>query len=83
LKTNLLPKGEPGDFPLVEPVHVALKGRARYRIRTLYRSEGLKEHLERAFSGKAEIEHISINVLTAKVLVIFSNCDDSGSFCKI
>lgn len=50
----------------------ALKGRARYKVRELYRCPALKTHIERSLSQQVEIEFVCANPLTSNVLVI---CD--------
>jgi len=57
---------------VVQAIHTAVKGRARYKVPGLYRSESLKRHLERWLSGKPEIEEVTANPLTSNVLVRFN-----------
>jgi Ca2+-transporting ATPase len=49
----------------------AIKGRARYKVRGLYRFPALKTHIERSLSLQADIKSVSANPLTSNVLVIF------------
>jgi len=62
--------------PDVQIVHAAVKGRARFKIRALYRCELIKRHLEEALSQKEQIKQASGNTLTGTLLVLFE-CHDS------
>ncbi len=63
---------------MVQAIHTTVKGRARYKVNELYRSESLKKHLERSLSNKAEISAVSANTLTGNILINF-NTDISHS----
>lgn len=56
---------------MVQAVHTAIKGRARFKINELYRSQELKMYLERSLATRSEIISISANILTSNILVIF------------
>jgi P-type Ca2+ transporter type 2C len=58
---------------VVEPVHISVKGRARFRVGGLYRSRALKEYLENRLSEKEEIITISASPLTGKVLLRYNS----------
>jgi Ca2+-transporting ATPase len=58
---------------MVEAIHTAVAGRARYRVEGLHRSEVLKRLLEFRLSQNRDITHISASVLTGKVLVCFNS----------
>ncbi len=58
---------------VVEAVHVAVKGRARFKIRGLYRSDAFKEHLESKLSAEKGIRSYSANTLTGTILVFFNS----------
>ncbi|MEK6672545.1 MAG: HAD-IC family P-type ATPase [Nitrospirota bacterium] len=58
---------------MVQSIHTAVKGRARFKVAGLYRSEYLKKHLEARLSEKSGIIHISVNTLTGNVLVCFNS----------
>ncbi len=58
---------------MVQAVHVFVKGRARYKINGLYRSDSLKKHLELRLSENEGIESFSINTLTGNLLVFFNS----------
>ncbi len=61
---------------MVEAIHINVKGRARYKVNSLYRSEYLKRHIESRLSEGGGISHASASVITGNVLVIF-NSDNS------
>ena len=56
---------------MVQAIHIAVKGRARFKVNELYRSEALKIHLERSLSTCSEIVSVSANVFTSNILVSF------------
>jgi Ca2+-transporting ATPase len=57
---------------LVEAVHDSVKGRARYRVEGLYRSDELKQYLEEGLPKKAGISFVSASTLTGNVLVLYT-----------
>ncbi|MBF0457941.1 MAG: cation-transporting P-type ATPase [Nitrospirae bacterium] len=57
----------------VAPLHVRVKGRARYKVPMLYRSDSLKEHIFANLTREPGITSVAINTLTSTVLV---NYDD-------
>lgn len=61
----------PNDNSLVRAIHTAVKGRARYKVSGLYRSEALKRYLEFRLSELEGIEQVRANYFTGNVLVIF------------
>jgi Ca2+-transporting ATPase len=70
---------------LVQAIHTAVKGRARYKIDGLYRSEPLKRHIEYELRSVAEISYICANPLTGNLLIIFDSgrdCDEIASLIK-
>ncbi|PLZ34272.1 ATPase, partial [Fischerella thermalis WC542] len=56
---------------MVKIIHNQVKGRARYKVKELYRSESLKKYLERSLSETSGINYVSANPLTSNILVIF------------
>lgn len=56
---------------MVETVHDAVKGRARYRVDGLHKSEALRKKLEIELKREAGIRHVSASALTGNVLVLF------------
>lgn len=58
---------------MVQALHVAVKGRARYKIKGLYRSEILKKHLESSLSERNGIKSCSISTLTGTLLVYYNS----------
>ncbi|MBD2304483.1 HAD-IC family P-type ATPase [Chroococcidiopsis sp. FACHB-1243] len=67
-----------GDFsknfnspPLVQAIHTAVKGRARYKVQRLKHSEYLKKYLEFELLTHKGIQQVRANPDTGNVLVIF------------
>jgi Ca2+-transporting ATPase len=58
---------------LVQPVHTAVRGRARFKVDGLYRSEALKKQIESRLSSEMGIQGFSVSILTGKVLVFFNS----------
>ncbi|PMB46766.1 ATPase [Fischerella thermalis CCMEE 5205] len=56
---------------MVKIIHNQVKGRARYKVKELYRSESLKQYLERSLSEMSGINYVSANPLTSNILVLF------------
>jgi Ca2+-transporting ATPase len=67
---------------LVRAIHTAIKGRARYKIKGLYRSESLKKHIECRLSEKEGISHFSVNLLTSNILVFFNSNDNAHTIAS-
>lgn len=59
---------------LVQPIHTAVKGRARYKVNGLYHSEALKRYLESRLLEQEIILQARANSYTGNVLVIFHPC---------
>lgn len=55
---------------MIKIIHTTI-GRARYKVKELYRSESLKQQLERFLSQNPEIKYVSANPLTSNILVLF------------
>lgn len=58
---------------MVKAIHTIVKGRARYKVEGLYRSEVLRKHLESKLSVHQGIKHFSINTITGTILVFFNS----------
>ncbi len=58
---------------MIEAVHTVVKGRARFRIQELYRSDTFKKHLESNLTARNGILSSSANTLTGTVLVHFNS----------
>ncbi len=58
---------------MVQAVHTSVKGRARYKVEGLYRSEQLKQQIEQNLAQHKWILSVSINTLTGSVLVLFDS----------
>ena len=61
---------------MVQTIHASVKGRARYKIKGLRRSESLKKHIEFRLSGKEGINRFHVNTLTGNILVFFNSNND-------
>jgi P-type Ca2+ transporter type 2C len=60
---------------VVQAVHTTVKGRARYKVEGLYRSESLKQLIEQDLGQHECVKSVSINTLTGTVLILY----DSGN----
>ncbi|WP_104009780.1 cation-translocating P-type ATPase [Nitrosospira multiformis] len=60
----------------VRIVHAAVGGRARLKVRGLYRSESVRRKLESALPRHDAIRHASANILTGRVLIVFDPARD-------
>ena len=69
--TVTISKGE--ESRVVQAVHTSIKGRARYKVEGLYRSDHLKEQIEEDLAEHKWILSVSINTLTGSVLVLFDS----------
>ncbi|HEY9604072.1 MAG TPA: cation-transporting P-type ATPase, partial [Allocoleopsis sp.] len=58
--------------PLVQAIHTAVKGRVRYRVDGLHRSEALKTYLEFRLLDSEGIGQVYANPLTGNILVSFN-----------
>jgi membrane-associated phospholipid phosphatase len=56
---------------MIQAIHTAVKGRARYKINGLYQSEALKNYLELKLSQQKTIEQVHANPLTGNILITF------------
>ncbi|MGD9183798.1 MAG: HAD-IC family P-type ATPase [Desulfobacterales bacterium] len=61
---------------MVEAIHKAVRGRARYRVEGLYGCEPLKQFLELRLAREELITRVSASTLTGNVLISF-NSDNS------
>ena len=57
---------------LVQPIHTAVKGRARFKVKGLYHSESLKQHLEFNLNQDSGIVKVLANPLTGNILIFFA-----------
>jgi P-type Ca2+ transporter type 2C len=57
---------------VIKAIHTTIKGRARYKIKELYRSQELKEYLERSLSQEPGINYVYANPLSSNILVNFN-----------
>lgn len=68
---------------MVEAIHTAVNGRARYRVEGLYRSEPLKKLLEVRLSQNRDVTHVSASALTGNLLVCFNSDNTPHSIAAI
>ncbi|MCL0083597.1 cation-transporting P-type ATPase [Thermodesulfovibrionales bacterium] len=64
---------------MIRPVHTAVKGRARYKVEGLYRSESLKRHIETGLLERGDIRYVSANILTSNILVLFNTVNSHNT----
>ena len=57
--------------PWVEPLHVAVPGRARFHVHGLHRSERVATRLERALGAHAGVRKVRASLRTGNILVFF------------
>lgn len=69
---SALGAGSGSRCPPIRPVHTRVPGRARFKVASLYRSPGLKRHLECSLGGMAGIRFVEANVLTGSLLVLYT-----------
>jgi P-type Ca2+ transporter type 2C len=70
-------------LPMVEAIHTAVNGRARYRVEGLYRSESLRRLLEFRLAQNRDITHVSASALTGNLLVCFNSDNTPHSIAAI
>ncbi len=58
---------------MVQAVHTAVPGRARYKVEGLYRSDEVKRYLETELSRESSVRLVSANALTGNVLVFYDS----------
>ena len=70
---------------MVQAIHSSVKGRVRYKIDGLYRSETLKSRLEQDLAGRKGILGFSVSTLTGTVLVLYDagNGNNAGSLATV
>ncbi len=68
---------------MVKAIHASVKGRARYKIKGLHRSESLKKYIEFRLSEKEEINRFRVNSLTGNILVFFNSDNDVHTIASV
>jgi P-type Ca2+ transporter type 2C len=58
---------------LVQPLHTRVRGRARFRVKGLYRSEPLKRYLESRLRAGEGLRSVSASALTGNILVYYNS----------
>lgn len=71
LDNTLIVQDSDEQAPRVYPLHTHVKGRARFRVKGLYRAEALKVHLLSAFEAMNEIRIVSASTITSTVLIYY------------
>ena len=67
----------------VEPLHVVVPGRARFRVPGLYHCPALKHAIERELASRHQIKRVSADPLTGNVLVEFDERIDSNRIATL
>lgn len=67
---------------MVQTINTAVSGRARYKVKGLYRSEPLREYIEARFSQRQGISYVAVNTLTGNVLVLFNSGNSSNGIAS-
>ena len=68
---------------MVHAIHTSVKGRARYKVKGLYRSESLKKHIEFRLSEKEGISHFSVNAITSNILIFFNSNNNTHTIASV
>ena len=68
---------------MVHTIHTSVKGRARYKIKGLYRSESLKKHIECRLLEKEGISHFSVNAITGNILIFFNSNNNTHTIASV
>ena len=58
---------------MIDPIHISLKGRTRYRVKGLHRSQLLKTRLESQLRSKEGITRVTASILTGNLLVTYDS----------
>jgi Ca2+-transporting ATPase len=68
---------------VIQAIHTAVKGRARYRVEELYRSASLQKYLERSLPQQAGIIKVTASSLTGNLLVKFNPNKTPGEITNL
>ncbi|MCS6927670.1 MAG: HAD-IC family P-type ATPase, partial [Candidatus Binatia bacterium] len=68
---------------MVQAIHTAVPGRARYKVDGLYRSEALKHYLEARLASYAGIHQVTANPATGNILVSFSPANSAATVASL
>ena len=68
---------------MVQAIHTSVRGRARYKIKGLYRSESLKRHIEFRLAEKEGIVRFSANTLTGNIIVFFNSKNNAQTVASV
>jgi CpcD/allophycocyanin linker domain/Heavy metal associated domain 2 len=68
---NYLRNSHTSSDPVVQPIHTAVKGRARFKVNALHRSQSLKQYIELNLKDEEGIRDVFANPVTGSVLVTF------------
>jgi len=63
---------------VIQTVHAAVRGRVRYKVKGLYRSESLKQRIEQGLVQQQGILNVSVNTLTGSVVVLYDTRNGNG-----
>ena len=68
---------------MVSTVHDAVKGRVRFKVEGLYRSDSLRSGIESVLAGRVGINGFSVSILTGRVLVFYNSDNTVDSVRKV
>ena len=68
---------------MVETLHAAVAGRARFRVKELYGCDLMREHLERSLAADPAVISANANILTSAILVRFNSGTTQGRIRSI
>ena len=66
---------------MVQAIHTAVAGRARFKVEGLYRSKSLEKLLESRLVRLKDISQASANALTGNVLVCYNSGNTPANHC--
>ena len=68
---------------MVRIVHDRVGGRTRYRVRGLFRSESMKQHLESVLRSSDAVLRVRASTLTGNVLVIYTAYQNASGIAEL
>jgi P-type Ca2+ transporter type 2C len=68
---------------MIQAIHTAVPGRARYKVEGLYRSASLKRHLEARLTAIDSIQEVSASTLTGNILLRFDPAQNAAEIIAL
>jgi P-type Ca2+ transporter type 2C len=68
---------------MIQAIHTAVPGRARYKVEGLYRSASLKRHLEARLTAVDSIQEVSASTLTGNILLRFDPAQNAAEIIAL